>query len=94
MPLSLCLRVEEVLTLSPLVLLSTDARVLKYLGLDKIFVLLAEQVGEVDVDPVEGWRERRFVERRDSSISEVQRERDEVLNLAASAKLSKKREVR
>lgn len=82
MPLSLCLRVEEVLTLSPLVLLSTDARVLKYLGLDKIFVLLAEQVGEVDVE-VEGWRERRFVERRDSSISEVEREsqRDEVLNL-------------
>ena len=60
MRLSVCLRVAEVLTLSPLLLLSTDARVLKCLGLDKIFVLLAELVGEVEVE-VEGWRERRFV---------------------------------
>jgi hypothetical protein len=70
MGLSLWLLVAAVLALSPL-LLSTDARILMRLGLYKIFVLLAELVGEVDVE-VEGRIERRFEERNDSSISGVE----------------------
>jgi hypothetical protein len=71
MDLSLWLLVAAVLALSPL-LLSTDARILMCLCLYKIFVLLAEQVEEVDVE-VEWWRERLFEERNDSSISGVER---------------------
>jgi hypothetical protein len=71
MGLSLWLLVAAVLALSPLLLLSTDARILMRLGLYKIFVLLAELVGEVDVE-VEGRIERRFEERNDSSISGVE----------------------